>query len=430
MLKTLGVSAAVSPFVPLLQAAGQTTLYPKRLVLFYTPHGTILDSWKPTGTGSSFTLSHILAPLSAHRDKLVVLSGVNMPDVGVGAPHTKGLPLLWTGSKLLEDNTFTRADGSGGNYYGWNSGPSVDQYIAQKLGFDTAFRSIELGVRTGGNTPACRMIYAAAQKPLEPAIDPGAAFDRLFVGRSDLSNRERRSGIELIRAELARLSPKIASAERPKLEAHLDALQSIDTRLARTSAACAGPTLGTLFNPFNNEKTPELVDQQSRLLASALACDLTRVASFQYSLGDNDDFTYPWLGITGSGHHTLSHASVSDTSAKTKLISIYTWYAKRFAYLLDQLAAIPEGDGTLLDNCIVVWGSELATGSSHSFASTPFVVAGGGQNTIATGQHLDFAGKVQHNRLLVSLCRAFGLSDVKTYGNTDNGSGPLAGLLR
>jgi hypothetical protein len=174
-------AAALAPYLPLLNASGQEALFPKRLLLFFTPHGTITQAWKPTGSETDFKLGRLLAPLARHQSKLCVVSGVNMQDVGVGAPHTKGVPLLWTGSKLLDDGTFVRADGSGGPTYGWNASASVDHVIAERIGGATTFRSLEFGVRCGSSGPSNR-IYSAAKQPLQPATDPWAQYDRLFTG--------------------------------------------------------------------------------------------------------------------------------------------------------------------------------------------------------------------------------------------------------
>jgi hypothetical protein len=426
-LTGLGAACVTAPLLPILNASAQEARFPKRLILFFTPHGTIWDAWMPTGTTTDFTLGPILKPLEKHQKKLVVLSGLNMQDVGVGAPHTKGLPLLWTGSKLIEDMTFTREDGSGGMYYGWNGGPSVDQVIAQSIGGATPYPSLEFGLRSGGSNPASRMIYSDAQRPLEPETDPWAAFTRLFAMAGEAQIAERLSAVDLLRAELARIKPRIASSERLKIEAHVDAIDHLEKRLQTRAKACAGPSLPGAVNVQDSANAQVVIDAQMQIITSALACDLTRIASFQYTIGDNDDSAYPWLGFS-DGHHTLSHEPDSNLDAKAKLTQIYTWYATKFASLLDQLDAIPEGDGTLLDNSMVVWGSELGTGNSHSFAPTPFVVAGGASGAFKTGRWLDFGGKADHNRLLVSMCRTFGLSDVDTFGNTDAGSGPLPGF--
>ena len=152
-------------------------------------------AWKPSGTETDFTLSRLLAPLERHKSKICVLSGVNMQDVGVGAPHTKGVPLIWTGGKLLDDGTFVREDGSGGPTYGWNSsavGRSGDRRDARRRRPPTARSSSACAA--AASFPSNRMIYTAARQPLQPATDPWSQFDRLFAGRSDAVADERLRG--------------------------------------------------------------------------------------------------------------------------------------------------------------------------------------------------------------------------------------------
>jgi hypothetical protein len=420
-------AASLAPYLPLLNASGQEALFPKRLLLFFTPHGTIKERWKPSGTENDFALSPLLAPLERHKSKICVLSGVNMQDVGVGAPHTKGPPLVWTGSRLLDDGTFIREDGSGGPTFGWNSSPSVDQVIAQRIGGSTAYRSLEFGVRCAGSNPANRMIYTDARQPLQPATDPWAQFERLFSMTSDATSDERLEAMKIVRAEMDRLAPRIAIEERRKIDMHLGALDNLERRLMAKAELCAGPMLVERGDPNSLDQTPAVVDAQIELIAASFACDLTRVASFQYSHGETDGEGYPWLGIQ-DGHHNLTHAADSDTAAWDKVAQIRVWYAEKFAQLLDRLDAIEEGDGTLLDNCLVVWGSELGIGNTHSFKSTPFVVAGGASGAMQMGRYLEFDEAVDHNRLLVSMCRAMGLDDIETFGDTDGGSGGLSGL--
>jgi Protein of unknown function (DUF1552) len=428
-LASIGAGAALAPFIPLLNASGQEQSFPKRLLLFYTPHGTVKKAWTPTGSETNFTLGPILAPLQSHKQDIVVLSGINMQDVGVGAPHTKGLPLVWTGSRLLDDGTFVRADGSGGPTYGWNGGASVDQVVANAIGQGTPYRSLEFGVRSGASNPASRMVYSAAKQPVAPAIDPWSQFTRLFAGHSDAQSSERLRGIEVARAELMKIQAKISSAERDKIDAHLSALASIQARLQSKAALCRGPMLAAKVDASVVENTPLVIESQIALITAALSCDLTRVASLQYTVGDNDDAPYPWLNIS-DGHHDLTHAGDSDTSSWNKVIQIRTWYSQMFAKLLDELAAVPEGDGSLLDNTLVVWGSELGTGNTHSFKSTPFVVAGGAAGAFATGRYLEYNETLDHNRLLVAICQAMGLSSVNTFGDTDVGTGPLPNFLK
>ncbi|HVJ16076.1 MAG TPA: DUF1552 domain-containing protein [Polyangiaceae bacterium] len=433
LLSGLAASLGALPLVGGRQARGQEQNR-LRLILWFTPHGTIYDNWKPSGAGSEFELSPILSPLQGHKDKLVILDGLHINPEGVGAPHTKGSPLLWTASPLLTDMTFERTDGEGGFYHGWNSAPSVDQVILQALGSTTPYPSLEFGVRSGGNHPGTRMIYSAAEAPLAPETDPWDAFDRLIgdFGKTEeeraLQRVERRSSLDVVASELEALRGKIGSSERHKLDAHLTAVREIEQRLEADPILCAGPMLGDRGDSNVPENTPVVFDRMSELMASSLACGLTDVASMQYRVGENDGgYTYDWLGITSLEHHLMSHEGDSNEAARAELTKIYTWYSERFAYFLDQLAAIPDGDGTLLDNSLVVWGSELGKGNTHDFEHVPFVLAGGAAGKLVTGRYLTY-GAVEHNRLLVDICRLMG-HDVDTFGHTDVGHGGLKGLV-
>ncbi len=447
-LKALGLSAAASPFLPLLNASGQQATAPKRLLLFFTPHGTILENWRPSGSGTNFTLGPILQPLQPYKNKLVVLGSMHMNAADpVGAPHTKGLPLLWTGSKLLNNGTFQRPDGSGGFTYGWNSAPSVDQVLIDKIQPDTPRSSIELGVNTYSKHPANRMIYRGAEYPMEPYNDPSTAFNSLFAGVQSGSGsggtqeppavtrlrQERQSVIDLVKGELDSLSKDLAVVDRHKLDAHLTAVRELEKTLVPptnnmpTAAVCTVPDIGAAVNSGQIANRPMLMKQQCDIVAGAFSCDVARFASIQFSVGDNDANPYPFLGLNDD-HHMSSHGE-SDPTIRANRTTINKWYAEQFAYLLGRLNAIPEGDGTVLDNTMVVWGSELGDAQNHGFSDVPFVVAGGGAQGVKVGQFLNAGGEF-HHRLLVSMCHFMGRTEMNTFGNMDPGSGPLAGLLK
>jgi hypothetical protein len=433
-LRGLGMGGALAPFLPLLNASGAEER-PLRLILWFTPHGTLHDQWQPSGTETNFDFSPILKPLERHRDKLTILDGLDIQADGVGAPHTKGPALLYTASPLSDDMTFTRQEDSGTTYYGWNTAPSVDQFILSQLSPTTPYGSLEFGVRSGGNNPGSRIIYSAAATPLAPEADPWAALGRL-LGDLGQSSSERaalrarkKSALDLVSSELSELQAKIPAADRAKVDAHLSAIRSIESSLDTDVSGCSSPDLGTAVDADLADNTPVVFERLLDVMAASLACDLTRVMSMQYRVGENDGgYTYDWLGITDQEHHLLTHSSDDDAHANDELTKIYTWYADRFAYFLDQLDAIPEGDGTMLDNCLVVWGSELGKGNNHSFERVPFVLAGGAAGQLTGGRYLTFDG-VPHNRLLVSVCNLMGLTGVQTFGTTDQGRGPLSGLV-
>ena len=426
-LRGLGSAAALAPFMPVLDAYADGTA-PTRVVFLFTPHGTIRENWLPSGSETSFTLSPILAPLARHKERLVILDGLNIIDDSVGAPHTKGSPLLWTASPLLEDTTFSRDDGDGIYYYGWNSAESIDQHIARALTQETPYRSLQFGVRSGGNHPGHRMSYVGPAAPLAPEDDPYAMYDRLFNAGSSAGSiasqlARRRSILDLVSADLGRIRSKVPSADQDKLDAHLAAIRDIEYTLD-TSVVCEPPTIATDLTTAMGD-VPRVWQAQWQMLARALACDMTRVASMQFAVAENDHTLYEWLGIDYEIHHLITHSNTDE--AKADLSILYAWYSEQLAYFLDLLDAIPEGDGTVLDHTLVVWGSEIGRGWDHSFDLVPFVVAGGGNGAWPTGRFLD-AGGVEHNRLLVSIARAMGV-DIDTFGGTDPSVGGLPGLL-
>ena len=156
----------------------------------------------------------------------------------------------------------------------------------------------------------------------------------------------------------------------------------------------------------------------------SLACDLTRVASIQWSTSVSNK-VFSWLGIS-EGHHDLSHEGDTNGDAQSKLIQINTWYAEQFAYLVAALKAVPEGDGTMLDNTVILWCNELGIGNLHSRTDVPYVLAGGCGGYFKTGRHLQYDGE-NHNNLMVSLCNAMDVN-VSTFGNPAYCTGPLSKL--
>lgn len=434
LLRGLGAAAVASPFLPLMTASGDTPIESGRLILFYTPHGTVHDQWRPSGSERAFSLSPILSPLAGFEDKLLVLDGMDIDaSISIGAPHVKGPALLWTAAPLLEDQTFARDAMGEVTYYGWNSGPSVDQVLADTVSQDLRFRSVEVGVRTGGYAfPGSRTTYRGPGQPVTPVSDPRIAFHRLFgdgrpVSELEQLRTERRSVLDVLRAELGSIRSRVAAEDRDKLDHHLQSVRDVEMSLS--GEACEGPPglPGPPLDPLLMGNAPQLLDRNLQILVSAMQCDMTRVGSVQISVGENDGTVYSWAGVGRDGHHLISHES--DAEGQADLALIYRWYAEQFARLIGLLDAVPEGDGTMLDHTLVVWGSELGTGYNHSFQGVPFVVAGGGGLGVDTGRYLQLGG-MPHNRLLVSLCHALGREDITTFGPMDSGSGGIPGFFR
>lgn len=406
------------------------TSQPKRFVVMFSPNGTLPNLWTPTGGETDFELSPILTPLAEHRDRLVILSGIDQMGGG-GDGHQNGIGGMLTGTPL-NPGPF---GGMMAPPAGWASGPSVDQRIAEVVGGETKLPSLELGVQVGRADNWGRMCYRAADQPLPPEDDPAAVYSRVFAELHtdpavlERLRRRRASILDAVGGEYERVSQRLGSADRQRLEAHLESVREIELRLSRQAVVegphCSDPVLRPVAAQ-ENDAFPEVGELQVDLLAMALACDITRVASLQWSRSVSPT-RFTWLGIE-EGHHDLSHRGDDDAAAVDRITRIEQWYATQFARLLTQLAAIPEGDGSVLDNTLVLWCNELAKGNTHSRENACYVLAGGAGGALQTGRFLHYEGHQPHNDLLVSLLQAMGLPDDR-FGRADWCNGPLPGLL-
>jgi hypothetical protein len=445
-------AAALAPFVPIgpLRAATPAPdARVKRLVLLFSPNGTIYDAWKPTGGTTDFKLSPILSPLEPLRTKIIVVDGLQKKDQG-GDHHQTGMAKTWTGS-LLVGNDF----GTGAYNKALPNGMSIDQAVASDIAAKQMpplpFRSIELGVQTTSRDdlgPAWRqMIYTGPGQQRPPQNDPYAMFDSLFTGPAaknqtelDQIRAEDRSVIDRVTGDLKTLSGAMGTTDRQKLDAHLTSIRAIEQRLSTNVPSCDTTTIktaiGSKIDIKANDNFPALVKLMSDILVLALKCDLTRVASIQWSVSVGN-VVHKWAGplptsgmasepgLSAVGHHESSHND-GNPDHIAYLTRVNTWYAQQVAYLLTQLDGINEGGNTLLDNCLVAYGNELCAGGAHSIDHIPFVLAGGAGGAIQPGRFLKYNGAL-HNGLLVSIGRAMGL-DITKFGTDDDGKGPLSGL--
>ncbi len=457
LLLSLGAGAGLLPFLPLLNASGQEAIFPKRLLLFFSPDGTAaIDhggaslGWQPTGTETEFTLTETHAPLIAVQNRIVVPHGLSMSAGGAGQEHAFGMAGLWTGASLHPPHEGADFDGGNGQRTGWGSGPSIDQIVAAQFGSgmpyerahddpapETAYRSLEFGVQCSDPDSKHRMIYKADKQPIHPETNPKAAFDRLFAGL-DLDPMDqptgptpdqvrRQASVDYLMTEVERLRGRVGSEEYVKIEAHLEGLRAIHRRASALpptpSVGCtipAEPAAAT--SRWENSATfPDEARAMMDLAVHSLACDLTRVASVQLSRGFSN-IVHEWFGHT-QGHHTISHL---DGDNRAQLLQIDQWYATQFAYLIQALDSVQEGNGTLLDNTLVVWGREMGQ-TNHRMQPVNLILAGGARGALTPGRYLNVNGK-KHAELLVSIAQLMGL-ELNSVGNINVDSGPLAGLV-
>lgn len=448
LLRGAFAGGAIAIALPWLEAmdppkAQAAPAAPKRIVFWFTANGTLPDIWLPPQSGaldlSTHPMHSKLAPL---QDKLIFCGGVDdkTANVSIGDGHQTGMACLLTNSEILPGSLFCEGDCPAGAevYVGWGGGISVDQHIANEIAktVTTSFRSLELGVQVKSSNIWSRLCYAGADQPIPAREDPAQNLVDLFsdLGTDpfalELLRKKRKSVLDAVQADYKSFNPKLGKDDRVRLEQHLESIRSVEQRLDATGAfgeACVMPNPEMPGGQYQqNDLFPVTGKAQMDLLVMALACDMTRVSSLQWSHSVSN-VQHNWVPqLLGGGHHDLSHYDDSDGSAYKDILEVNKWYTEQFAYLLTSMQNIQEGDSTLLDNTVVVWVNELGKGNTHTRNGIPFMLAGGCQGHFKTGRAIDFGGQ-PHGRLLVSLCQAMDVN-VDTFGKPENSQGPLPGL--
>ncbi len=418
-LKQLGFSTAALPFLLGLPSLGLAGTYGRkqRLIVMFTPNGTIPPQFWPDQTGPDFQLKEILAPLESFRDRLLVLKGVCNKVRGDGDNHMRGMSCLLTAIELFPGNV----QGGSDTPAGWASGISIDQELKNHLqsrpATRTPFGSLEFGVGvTDRADPWTRMSYAGPNQPVAPISDPYQMYRKLYGTFDDKETIQ--SVLDDVREDLRKVERLVSPEDRALLEQHTTLVRRVEEELARSDRrplSVAPPNLeGGLKD--QNDNVPKLSRMQIDLLVNSFVNDMARVATLQYTKSVGQA-RMNWLDITDN-HHTLSHEPDDNAEATGKLIKINRWFATELHYLLERLAETPEpgADGTLLDHTLVVWTNELGKGNSHTLNDIPFVLAGNGFG-FRMGRALQF-DKVPHNRLHLALAHAVG-HRVESFGKPE-----------
>ena len=435
LLGTLGASAALGLLGPAVRRA-QGALPPKRFVVFHTPNGLCQPGWFPSASDATF--GSIQEPLAAHASRLLLLDGIDMKSCAADPAFAANHPELYT-HNLTAANMVVK-DGEHYQKF-WGGGPSVDQKIAAfsvQNEPELPFGSFTFAVDPqGASSSQSRISYKEDGTTVPLVDDPLVAFQQLF-GTADLGTEEleallaeRRSMLDLVlETEITQLQGRLGSEDNQRLEAHLDGLRAIEKRLQLQLEACTLPDMSLHADEPDFVKKGKL---HMDLLVQALACGLTRVANIQWGYG-TIFMSYPWADCY-SPHHALSHGGPEGTTAEERTaesIRIGQFYAGMLAYLLDALGAVVDGEGTLLDNTLVLWtsehGSAPASSDGHDMERMPFLLAGNLGGALATGQRLVYSAR-PHNDLFVSMCNLYGM-ELSTFGNPEVCTGALTGLLR
>ncbi len=427
-IRDLGISTAALPFLNGLPGLNATEGRKRqRLIIMFSPNGTIPENFWPNHEAPDFELPRILKPLEPFKNQLLTLRGVANKMKGDGDRHMRGMSCLLTGDRLLPGNI----QGGSDTPAGWASGISIDQemknFLQSSDATRTRFGSLEFGVAVPNRAdPWTRMSYAGANQPLAPIDDPGQMMSKLYGQMKDKESLT--SVLDDVSKDLSRVSSKLGSDDKRLLEEHLTLIRQVETELANSDddAELAHPVPD--IDPeieLINDNTPQISRLQIDLLVNAMANDMTRVATLQYmrSVGQA---RMKWLGIE-EGHHGLSHEPDKNADAVEKLTRINEWFAGELAYLTRRLADTPEpgADGSMLDHTLIIWLNELGKGNSHQLEDIPFVLLGGKSHGITPHRALHLGGTA-HNRLWLTVAQSMG-HNLTRFGREEHCSeGPLS----
>ncbi len=434
-----GAFSALHPFVPLLQSRARGVDFPVRLVVFQTSMGMPSDYpgvWEPDAASPlRFAAGSVLEPLVGLEQHLLVLNGITLQTAQdqrkeFPGAHPLGLGNLLTAAKLVKGDGMV-----GGGARTWTAkagGSSVDQFLANEL----KARSMVLGVHSSNGSPSAtyktRLSFRGPTEPLAPVLNPAGTISRFWgdvptgdaTAETAAAATARKAGLfNHVRAELGALQSRLGQADREKLDVHLASLERAQLDLQSAPAAdCTRPS------DAGGSAIPTRMRTHLRTVRDAFACDLARVATVAVGAGSPHGWRFEWLGNPLSdAYHVQSHKPASDAAAQRDLLRANRWYAEEFAWFVKLLRDTPEGAGTMLDNTVVLWCSEVSNGDTHSFQNMPFVIAGGSHYF----RHNAFVqcNSAPHNQLMVSICHALGVM-TDTFGDLDYKTGPLPGIAK
>lgn len=412
MLGGSAIALALPPLEAFMNVNGTAyaeSAFPVRYGSFFWGNGVQSRFWVPEEEGELWTPTTQLQPLAELMADVTVITGMEVKLQNLSA-HGTGAAGIFSGSQLLIAN-----DGS--ETY---ASATLDQILAEQIGGDTLYRSVELGVAPGTN--GLSFNGPNSRNPAE--VSPTALFERLFGAGFRAPGDEpiidpklslRRSVLDAVMGDVAKLKQKLGAGDQWRMDQHLSAVRDLELRIARIEAdppnlaACVKPEEPVPLPDIDGR--PQLLERSramSDLATMAFACDLTRVLSYWYS----DPVSNPLFPNTTGGHHQLTHDEPGDMP---QVQSIILAIMDDFRYFLDSLKSIPEGDGTLLDNCLILGTSDVSSPRTHQIDEFPIVLAGRAGGRVQTGFHYRSATKENASMVPFTILNAMG-APVSEFG--------------
>jgi hypothetical protein len=397
---------------------------PKRLLVFFWGNGRGIDAarWTPATTGAAWTPSPQLMPLAGLKDYVSVVTGFDSKLTSSSRGHHNGCVTMLTGADYKEEPA------NGAPFRSTFALPSIDQVAAKAIGMSTPFKSLELGVSSRvirGEGSTLNFVSHNGPDSGNPAeFSPAAVYTRLFSGAlpktgdgglAQMTAELRKSALDAVLDDLRALEARVGTQDRARLDQHAENIRAIEKRLAMPAAmsACASPPKATdPAGSSGHEPMEERTQLMAKLMATAFACDLTRVATVLFS-GSVCSTVFWEVGATG-GHHDLSHGG---STTQTVIDASTTFIVKQFGVFLEALRATPEGTGNLLDQSAAMATSDCSNGTSHSIKDMPIVLAGRAGGALRAGLHHHAPSGSDNNtsRVLFSLLRSVGVP-LTTFG--------------
>jgi len=431
VLKGAGVAIALpllDAMIPAATALAKTAAAPKmRAGFFYIPHGAIMgntsygpsmDRWTPSGAGADFKLSEILSPLEKYK-KYVTSFGNLENQASLNSVHTLN-PATWLSAVK------PKTDSAGADM-----APTIDQLIARQIGQDTTLPSLELASETtlqvaacGGSTSRCyyssTLSFRNGNSPLPMEYNPRKVFIQLF-GEGDTADEraalmeQTASILDLIADRTTSLKSTLGARDRATLDNHLEAVREIERRVQKSQTQGATGVTVPKAPPGELDNFDKQVRLQFDLLALAYKANLTRVSTYMM-VSEGTNRTYNHIGVPDAFHPLSHHAN--DMERLEKLTKVQKYHVERFADFCGQLAATPDGDGSLLDHSIFMYGSNMSNSDRHNSTPLPNILVGGGCGTLKGSQHIALPEHTPIANLLLTVLNKAGVQQERLSDST------------